>query len=88
MRKIALTMVAMFAFATTTFANNETEVKENKIETTTETKETTETTTSDRDEEAVHCKITMNGMTVECWGCDCAKLAKTLAEAFKSDTQK
>lgn len=80
MKKIALTMVAMFAFATTSFANNESGTTENKIETTT-------TTSKESDEDAWYCEVNINGKISYCYLCDCAEFAKALKGSSEAETK-
>lgn len=30
--------------------------------------------------DAIYCKVTVGNITVECWGCDCAKIATQMQE--------
>lgn len=78
MKKIALTMVAIFAFATTSFANNETGATVNKIE-------TTKTTSKESDEEAWYCEVNINGHISSCYLCDCTEFAKSLQGSSLSE---
>lgn len=83
MKKNALTMVAMFAFATTSFANNETGAPENKIETT----ETTTTSSKESDEDAWYCEVNINGKISYCYLCDCAEFVKALKGSSEAGTK-
>ncbi len=68
---LSISLIVVFSFATFAFTASNTSnivepVKPEKTEIT-------------LNEEALYCKVTVNGNTATCWFCDCAELAAQLS---------